>query len=122
MIEHNLDVIKCADYIIDLGPEGGSGGGTIIATGTPEQIAQTSGSFTGEFLRPILERAGTLTGTESPAPAKRARTKAAKDFKASTAKAAPAKTSATKAASAQATEPKDTPAPKRTRTKKTKTS
>lgn len=61
IIEHNLDVIKSADYIIDLGPEGGIGGGQIIATGTPEEIAQTTGSFTGEFLKPILLKAGTLT-------------------------------------------------------------
>ncbi|WP_010631911.1 excinuclease ABC subunit UvrA [Sporolactobacillus vineae] len=56
IIEHNLDVIKCADYLIDLGPEGGEGGGTIVATGTPEQIADTEGSYTGKYLKPILER------------------------------------------------------------------
>lgn len=55
VIEHNLDVIKTADWIIDLGPEGGSGGGEIIAQGTPEQVAQTEGSFTGQFLRKIPE-------------------------------------------------------------------
>lgn len=55
VIEHNLDVIKCADYIIDLGPEGGSGGGTIIATGTPEEVALCEKSFTGQFLKPILK-------------------------------------------------------------------
>lgn len=60
VIEHNLDVIKCADYIIDLGPEGGSGGGQIIATGTPEQIALNDASFTGQFLKPILLKAGTI--------------------------------------------------------------
>lgn len=54
VIEHNLDVIKCADYIVDLGPEGGNGGGQIIATGTPEQVAQNENSFTGHFLKPIL--------------------------------------------------------------------
>lgn len=54
-IEHNLDVIKSADWIVDLGPNGGSGGGRIIATGTPEQVAATEGSFTGEFLAEILE-------------------------------------------------------------------
>lgn len=58
IIEHNLDVIKCADYLIDLGPEGGSGGGQIIATGTPEQVAQNPNSFTGQFLKPILQKAG----------------------------------------------------------------
>lgn len=56
VIEHNLDVIKTADYLIDLGPEGGSGGGTIIATGTPEQIVKVSESYTGKYLKPVLER------------------------------------------------------------------
>ena len=54
VIEHNLDVIKTADWIIDLGPEGGDGGGRIIAAGTPEDVARTKGSFTGEFLQPML--------------------------------------------------------------------
>lgn len=54
VIEHNLDVIKCADHIIDLGPEGGDGGGKIIATGTPEEVAKIKGSYTGEFLKKIL--------------------------------------------------------------------
>ena len=53
-IEHNLDVIKCADWIIDMGPEGGSGGGTVIAEGTPEQVAQVKASHTGAFLAEIL--------------------------------------------------------------------
>lgn len=53
-IEHNLDVVKCADWIIDMGPEGGSGGGTVIAEGTPEQVAQVKGSHTGAFLAEIL--------------------------------------------------------------------
>ena len=57
VIEHNLDVIKTADWVIDLGPEGGDGGGLIVATGTPEQVATTKGSFTGEFLKPLVERA-----------------------------------------------------------------
>ena len=54
VIEHNLDVIKSADHIIDIGPDGGDAGGEIIATGTPEKVAETKGSYTGEFLRPIL--------------------------------------------------------------------
>ncbi len=58
VIEHNLDVIKTADWVIDLGPEGGDGGGRIIAAGTPEQVAATKGSFTGEFLKPLVERGG----------------------------------------------------------------
>ena len=56
VIEHNLDVIKTADWIIDLGPEGGSGGGQIIATGTPEEVAKVEGSHTARFLKPILEK------------------------------------------------------------------
>ena len=54
VIEHNLDVIKTADYIIDLGPEGGDGGGTIVATGTPEEVAMCENSYTGKYLKPIL--------------------------------------------------------------------
>jgi excinuclease ABC subunit A len=54
VIEHNLDVIKCADWIIDMGPEGGSGGGTVIATGTPEEVAKSAKSFTGQFLKEML--------------------------------------------------------------------
>lgn len=54
VIEHNLDVIKTADWVIDLGPEGGDGGGRIVATGTPEQVAATAGSFTGEYLKPLV--------------------------------------------------------------------
>ena len=56
VIEHNLDVIKAADYLIDLGPEGGEKGGTILASGTPEHIAETPESYTGQYLKPILER------------------------------------------------------------------
>jgi excinuclease ABC subunit A len=67
IIEHNLDVIKTADWIVDLGPEGGSGGGEIIATGTPEEVAASKGSFTGQFLKPVL----------TPAKPKRAKVKAA---------------------------------------------
>ncbi len=55
VIEHNLDVIKCADWVIDLGPEGGSGGGLVVAEGTPEDIVQVSASYTGQYLRPVLE-------------------------------------------------------------------
>jgi excinuclease ABC subunit A len=57
VIEHNLDVIKTSDWIIDLGPEGGSGGGTVIAEGTPEEVAATEGSYTGQFLAPLLQGA-----------------------------------------------------------------
>ena len=54
VIEHNLDVIKTADYIIDLGPEGGDGGGTVIATGTPEEICRVKKSYTGQYLKKYL--------------------------------------------------------------------
>jgi excinuclease ABC subunit A len=56
VIEHNLDVIKSADWIIDLGPEGGDGGGLIIAEGTPEKVAKTAESFTGQYLEALLAR------------------------------------------------------------------
>ena len=56
VIEHNLDVIKTADYIIDMGPEGGDGGGTVIAQGTPEEICEVKQSYTGLFLKPYLEK------------------------------------------------------------------
>ena len=54
VIEHNLDVIKTADWIVDLGPEGGAGGGTVVAEGTPEEVAEVAESYTGQFLRPVL--------------------------------------------------------------------
>ena len=54
VIEHNLDVIKTADYIIDMGPEGGDGGGTVIATGTPEEICKVKASYTGKYLKKYL--------------------------------------------------------------------
>ncbi len=56
VIEHNLDVIKCADHIIDLGPEGGSGGGTVVCTGTPEEVAEDEGSYTGQYLKKYLQK------------------------------------------------------------------
>ena len=55
VIEHNLDVIKTADYIIDLGPEGGSGGGGVVCAGTPEEVAKHPGSYTGKYLKNVLE-------------------------------------------------------------------
>lgn len=58
VIEHNLDVIKTADYIIDLGPEGGDRGGRVVAQGTPEEVAAVSESYTGHFLKKVLEREG----------------------------------------------------------------
>ena len=56
VIEHNLDVVKSADWIIDLGPEGGDGGGTIVCTGTPEEVAACRSSFTGQYLKKVLEK------------------------------------------------------------------
>jgi excinuclease ABC subunit A len=71
VIEHNLDVIKTADWLIDMGPEGGSGGGMVVAEGTPEQVALVDSSHTGRYLRPVLEAAG-------PRPVKVAAKRAAK--------------------------------------------
>ena len=61
IIEHHLDVIKQADWVIDLGPEGGAGGGQIIAQGTPEQVAKSKASFTGKYLAPLLKRQSAAT-------------------------------------------------------------
>jgi excinuclease ABC subunit A len=55
VIEHNLDVIKTADWLIDLGPEGGDGGGQLVAEGTPETVAKVKGSYTGKYLAPLLK-------------------------------------------------------------------
>ncbi|MCU1672458.1 MAG: excinuclease subunit, partial [Frankiales bacterium] len=71
VIEHNLDVIKTADWVIDMGPEGGSGGGTVVAEGTPEQVAQVEASHTGRFLKEILAGRGRFTSPAGePAPPK----------------------------------------------------
>ena len=56
VIEHNLDVIKTADWVVDLGPEGGDGGGRILVAGTPEEVAKCKASHTGRFLKPLLKR------------------------------------------------------------------
>ena len=58
VIEHNLDVIKTADWIVDLGPEGGDGGGTVVVTGTPEEVAECEQSFTGQYLKRALDNWG----------------------------------------------------------------
>ncbi len=65
VIEHNLDVVKTADWIIDLGPEGGDAGGTVIATGTPEEIARQSASYTGQYLAEILRERLVSAGPEA---------------------------------------------------------
>ena len=115
IIEHNLDVIKCADYLIDLGPEGGSGGGQIIATGTPEQVAQNANSFTGQFLKPILQKAGRLLPPTEAQPSKAAQPAAAQpadasqpqEAKKTTRKGAKKSASAKKASSSTKSKAKD---------------
>ncbi len=67
IIEHNLEVLKTADWMIDLGPEGGDRGGYVVATGTPEDLARNDASYTGRYLRPVLERAGTLRSRQRKA-------------------------------------------------------
>jgi len=62
VIEHNLDVIKNADWVIDMGPEGGFRGGTVVAEGTPEQIAKAGGSYTGQYLAQILKKSTSKAG------------------------------------------------------------
>jgi len=71
VIEHNLDVIKTADWLVDMGPEGGSGGGLVVAEGTPEQVAEVEASHTGTFLRPLLELPGAKSGSRRKPAAKR---------------------------------------------------
>jgi excinuclease ABC subunit A len=75
VVEHHLDVIKTADWVVDLGPEGGDAGGLIVAEGTPEQVAQVDGSYTGKFLRDVLPRAngGRANGVRSNGKAERGR-------------------------------------------------
>lgn len=92
VIEHNLDVIKTADWVIDMGPEGGNGGGLVVAEGTPEQIAGVPASHTGKFLRDVLA-AERISDAAVPAPRKRAASR--------TAAKAPAKTAAKKTAAAR---------------------
>jgi excinuclease ABC subunit A len=61
VIEHNLDVIKTADWVVDLGPEGGNGGGSVVASGTPEAVAAVAGSYTGQYLKPLLPKLAKLS-------------------------------------------------------------
>ena len=108
VIEHNLDVIKSADWIIDLGPEGGKRGGLVVAEGTPEEVAAVAESFTGQFLAPILAKSSTGVPTARPSTARVGATKKT----AAMAKAAPATTraSATSARTATATKARATKA------------
>ncbi|GAB3697419.1 excinuclease ABC subunit UvrA [Mariniluteicoccus flavus] len=114
VIEHNLDVIKTADWLIDMGPEGGSGGGLVVVEGTPEDVAAHDGSHTGSFLKPLLEGRGVPVGEaaeplfEAPAPAKkgaakRTAAKKAPATKSTTTKAAAKKTTTKKATTTKAT-------------------
>jgi excinuclease ABC subunit A len=80
VIEHNLDVIKCADWLIDLGPEGGDGGGTVVATGTPEDVAKVKGSFTGAYLKEKARTESTARPKKN-APRKKTAKKASKKTK-----------------------------------------
>jgi excinuclease ABC subunit A len=75
VIEHNLEVIKTADWIIDLGPEGGDGGGEIVAAGTPEEVAKVARSYTGQFLKPLLKK--TAAKAEAAPAAKQRKVRAA---------------------------------------------
>lgn len=93
VIEHNLDVIKTSDWVVDMGPEGGSGGGTVVATGTPEDVAHVSDSYTGQFLKEVLAAPAPVK-----APAKKAAKKAAPAAKKAPAETATAKRLARKAA------------------------
>jgi excinuclease ABC subunit A len=70
VIEHNLEVIKTADHVVDLGPEGGDGGGEVVATGTPEQVAKVSESYTGHYLKQLLDRRGGKAKIASSRPAR----------------------------------------------------
>jgi excinuclease ABC subunit A len=83
VIEHNLDVVKTADWVIDLGPEGGSGGGTVVSVGTPEEVAADSASYTGTFLAPLLQLSpGSPSATKGSPAAKSAATRKAPKRKA----------------------------------------
>ncbi len=112
VIEHNLDVIKSADWIVDMGPEGGSGGGVVVAEGTPEQIAAAKHSYTGQYLKPVLDAGRTVpVGTTRPVAAARL-------ARSSTTTKAAAKKAAVKKATATKTTAKKTTA-KKTTTKQT---
>ena len=78
VIEHNLDVIKQADWIIDMGPEGGDGGGEVVAAGTPEDVAKVTASYTGKFLKPLLGAKRAKAAEAAPKSKPRAKTAAAK--------------------------------------------
>ncbi|APE34216.1 excinuclease ABC subunit A [Nocardia mangyaensis] len=95
VIEHNLDVIKTSDWVVDMGPEGGSGGGTVVATGTPEDVAQVSASYTGQFLKEVLAAPAPVKPAKKAA-AKKAAAKKAGDTAVPAAKKVPTETAAAK--------------------------
>ncbi|GAB2741947.1 excinuclease ABC subunit UvrA [Nocardioides pakistanensis] len=100
VIEHNLDVIKTADWLIDMGPEGGSGGGMVVAEGTPEEVAAHPDSYTGQFLKPLLDgRAAMVAAAPAKRPAKKAAAKKAAAKKSAATKTAAPKTAAAKSSS-----------------------
>jgi len=116
VIEHNLDVIKQADWIIDLGPEGGDGGGEIVAAGTPEDVAKVTTGYTGKFLQPVLAKAGKGTAAKSATQTKNNATTKKSPTKKTPAKKAAAKNKPTKKTNAQSdadTTTKKTPRKKR---------
>lgn len=123
VIEHNLDVIKTADWLIDMGPEGGSRGGTVIAEGTPEQIAATPESYTGEFLRPILAGRDVPVGDAQPSLvdslAANGRTGVKKAAKKTPAKSAAARKTAAQKAPPKSSATKKAAAASKTAVKKT---
>ncbi|MDQ2797021.1 MAG: excinuclease ABC subunit A, partial [Actinomycetota bacterium] len=109
VIEHNLDVIKSADWVVDLGPEGGKRGGSVIAEGTPEEVAAMPQSFTGQFLGPILDRGRAGMSSARPsisAASARARKSAASKARATKATAAKKATAVKKAATAPPSKPR----------------
>jgi excinuclease ABC subunit A len=116
VIEHNLDVIKTADWIVDMGPEGGNRGGLVVAEGTPEDVAANPDSHTGSFLRPILE-AGDPVAQPKAKRAPRKTAVAARTTKAttSTTRKAPAKKAAATKATAKKTAAKKAPAKRATK-------
>ena len=101
VIEHNLDVIKTADWLVDMGPEGGSRGGTVIAEGTPEQVVECPESYTGQYLRPLLQGRSVPVGPPKPPPAP-VRPVTKKAIRAAAAEERAAKSAAKKAAAASA--------------------
>jgi excinuclease ABC subunit A len=119
VIEHNLDVIKTADWLIDMGPDGGSRGGTVIAEGTPEAIAHHPDSYTGTFLKPILDGRAVPVGPVQPAlvaatvPAGKGAAKKVASKAAVTEKTAVKKAPAKKAVATNAPAERSTPVPSR---------